>query len=190
MNIREHVAQSSLADLLEKVEAKERLSFEDGLRLFQSEDLLSIGYLASLVKKRHHGNKVYWVYNRHLNYTNVCLNLCKFCAFGKPKDHPEAYEIGIDEAIKKLKNDPNPIREVHIVGGLHPDLPYQYYLQLIRGVREALPGVQIKAFTCVEINHLAKISGKDIREVLLELKEAGLVCLPGRASRTPGISCK
>ncbi len=179
MNIRGHVAKSSLSDLLEKVEAGERLSFEDGLRLFQSQDLLTIGYLASLVKSRLHGNKIYWVYNRHLNYTNVCLNLCKFCAFGKPKGHPKAYEIEIDEAIKKLKQDPNPVREIHIVGGLHPDLPYAYYLDLIKAVREALPGVQIKAFTCVEIDHLAKISGKSIREVLLDLKEAGLVCLPG-----------
>jgi len=179
MIVQKFFSRSTWRDLFEKVEAGERLSFEDGLRLFHSKDLLAVGHLASLVKERLHGKKVYWVFNRHLNYTNVCTNLCKFCAFGKPKGHPEAYEIGIEEAVKKLTSDGNPVREVHIVGGLHPDLPYEYYLDLLRAVKEALPQSQIKAFTCVEIDHLAKISGKSIEEVLLDLKEAGLSCLPG-----------
>ncbi len=179
MILENFIHQTDLKDILEKVKAKERLSFEDGLRLFRCQDLLALGYLATLVKKRLHGSKVFYVFNRHLNYSNVCINLCRFCAFGKPKGHPEAYEMDIEEAVRKLKADKNPIREVHIVGGLHPDLPYEYYLDLVRAVKQALPQAQVKAFTCVEIDHLAKISGKSIREVLLDLKEAGLSCLPG-----------
>ncbi len=162
----------------EKVQAGERLTLEDGRRLFETSDLLGLGFMASRVKERLHGKKVFYVFNCHLNYTNVCLNLCKFCAFGRPKGHPEAYELSIEEALQKLKSR-GPIREVHIVGGLHPDLPYQYYLDLLRAVKEALPQAQIKAFTCVEIDHLAKIAGKEVQEVLLDLKEAGLSCLPG-----------
>ncbi len=178
MSTPKYTVNSYLKDILEKVEAGERLSFDDGYKLFRSHDLLSIGYMATLVRERLHGKKVYWVFNRHLNYTNVCLNLCKFCAFGKPKGHPEAYEIDIEEAVKKLKSGA-PVREIHIVGGLHPDLPYSYYLELLQRIKEALPEVQIKAFTCVEIAHLAKIGRKSIREVLQDLQAAGLTCLPG-----------
>ncbi len=175
----EFVKEAGLGDILEKVKQKERLSFEDGIKLFKNQNLLAIGYLASIVKERLHGKKVFYVFNHHINYTNVCINLCRFCAFGKPKGHPEAYEMSIEEALEKLRKDPNPLREVHIVGGLHPDLPYDYYIKLVRSVKETLPQVQIKAFTCVEIDHLAKISGKSIREVLEDLKEAGVSCLPG-----------
>lgn len=179
MILENFIHQTDLKDIWEKVKTKERLSFEDGLKLFRCQDLLALGYLASMVKERLHGKKVFYVFNRHLNYSNVCINLCRFCAFGKPKGHPEAYEMDIEEAVRKLKADKNPVREVHIVGGLHPDLPYEYYLDLVRAVKQALPQAQIKAFTCVEIDHLAKISGKSVREVLLDLKEAGLSCLPG-----------
>ncbi len=172
------ISDPHLLSLWEKVKVGERLSFEDGRYLFETNDLVGLGFMASEVKNRLHGRKVFYVFNRHLNYTNVCLNLCRFCAFGRPKGHPESYEMSIEEAVEKLKAG-GPVREVHIVGGLHPDLPYEYYLDLLRAVREALPQAQIKAFTCVEIDHLAKISGKTVEEVLLDLKEAGLSCLPG-----------
>jgi len=168
-----------LHQIYEKIQSNTRLSFEDGLKLFQTHDLLGLGKLASILKERLHGPKVYYVFNRHVNYSNVCLNLCKFCAFGRPPEHKEAYELSIDEIIEKLEASSGKIREIHIVGGLHPNLPYQYYLDLLRAIKDRFPEAQIKAFTCVEIDHLAKISGKTIENVLLDLKEAGLSCLPG-----------
>ena len=168
-----------LYQIYEKIQSQTRLSFEDGLRLFKTNDLLGLGKLAALVKERLHGKKVYYVFNQHVNYSNVCVNLCKFCAFGRPKGHPEAYELSLEEILAKLKENKDRIREIHIVGGLHPDLPYTYYLDLIRGIKENFPAAQIKAFTCVEIDHLARIAGKSVEEVLKDLKEAGLSCLPG-----------
>ena len=168
-----------LYQIYEKIQSQTRLSFEDGLRLFKTHDLLGLGKLASLVKERLHGQKVYYVFNQHVNYSNVCVNLCKFCAFGRPKGHPEAYELSLEEILAKLKGNQDRIREIHIVGGLHPDLPYDYYLELVRTVKAHFPAAQIKAFTCVEIDHLAKIAGKSVEEVLKDLKQAGLSCLPG-----------
>ncbi len=168
-----------LHQIYEKIQSNTRLTFEDGLKLFQSHDLLGIGKLALLVKEKLHGSKVYYVFNRHVNYSNVCLNLCKFCAFGRPPGHKEAYELSIDEILQKLEPSSGKIREIHVVGGLHPYLPYEYYLNLLQAIKTRFPEAQIKAFTCVEIDHLAKISGKDVQEVLLDLKKAGLSCLPG-----------
>ena len=168
-----------LYPIWEKVKNHQRLSLEDGLTLFQSNDLLGLGFLASWVKEKWHSKKIFYVFNYHLNYTNVCVNLCKFCAFSRPKGHPEAYELNIDKIKEKLKALPPRVREIHIVGGLHPDLPYQYYLDLLKVAKELLPQAHIKAFTCVEIEHLSRISGKKIEEILLDLKQAGLSCLPG-----------
>ncbi len=169
----------ALKQIHEKIENNERLNLSDGLKLFQTNDLLGLGKLAALVKERLHGPKVYYVFNQHVNYSNICVNRCKFCAFRRPKGHPEAYALNIEEILTKLKQAGNSIREIHVVGGLHPDLPYQYYLDLVRSLKENFPHAHIKAFTCVEIDHLARISGKDVKEVLSELKQAGLSCLPG-----------
>jgi len=168
-----------LYQIYEKIQTNTRLDFEDGLKLFKTPDLLGLGKLAHLAKEKLHGSKVYYVFNRHVNYSNVCINLCKFCAFGRPPGHKEAYELSIEEILQKLEESPGKIREIHVVGGLHPSLPYDYYLELLKAIKRKFPEAQIKAFTCVEIDHLAKISGKSIREVLLDLKEAGLSCLPG-----------
>ncbi len=173
------ISDPALLKIWDKVSNNKRLQFEDGLTLFKTTDLLGLGFMAFHVKAQKHGPKIYYVINRHLNYTNICVNCCKFCAFRRPEGHPEAYVLTIEEIVQKLKGPDSSVREVHIVGGLHPDLPYTYYLELLKTVKEHLPQAQIKAFTCVEIDHLAKISGKDIRQVLLELKEAGLTCLPG-----------
>ncbi|WP_456434559.1 aminofutalosine synthase MqnE [Thermosulfuriphilus sp.] len=172
--------RAGLGDILEKVIKGERLSFQDGQRLFETTDLLALGYLAGVARRRHSGQKVYYIYNQHLNYSNVCVNLCKFCAFGRPKDDSRAYEMSLKEIEAKVRARlSEPIREIHVVGGCHPDLPYEYYLELIRRLKAIRPEVQVKAFSCVEIDHLARISGKDITQVLEELKEAGLSCLPG-----------
>ncbi len=176
--IPETIRRAGLSDIYEKIEAGERLSREDGLRLLSSPDLLALGVLARRVRERLHGRKTYYVLNRHLNYTNVCENRCRFCAYWRPPGDSRAYVLSPEEAVRKLSEGPPP-REIHIVGGVHPELPYSYYLELLSAVKEAFPEAHIKAFTCVEIDHLARISGKSVEEVLRELKAAGLSCLPG-----------
>ncbi len=174
----EAVKRANLLDIYEKLEEGVRLSAEDGLRLFKTRDILALGYLAYLKRRKLHEKKVYFVVNRHLNYTNVCVNKCKFCAYWRSPEDPRAYVISPEEAVRELSQGPPP-KEIHIVGGINPELPYEYYLELISEIKKAFPEAHIKAFTCVEIDHLARISGKSVEEVLLELKEAGLSCIPG-----------
>lgn len=174
------VKQAGLGDLLDKVRAGERISAEDGLRLYRSPDLLAVGYLANLVRERLNGNKAYFIYNQHLNYSNICTNLCKFCAFGKEKGTNQAYEMDLAQVRAKVRERLNePISEIHVVGGIHPDLPYSYYLEMLRAIHEERPGVHIQAFTCVEIAHLAELSGKGLETTLKELMAAGLGSIPG-----------
>lgn len=170
----------NLIDILEKVEAGQRLTKEDGIRLMSSRDLLSIGYMANIVKERKNGKNVYFNHNRHINHTNICVNRCKLCAFGVDPDHPSAYLLSLDEIESRAaemigKN----ISEIHIVGGLHPDLPFEYYLSILTRVKQVLPHVHIKAFTAVEIDYFAQTTGLTLEEVFLKLKEAGLGSLPG-----------
>ncbi len=174
------IEQAGFGDILEKVRAEERLSLEDGRRLFESNNILALGYLANIVRERKNGNQAFFIYNQHINYSNVCTNLCKFCAFGKEKGHEQAYEMTVEEVKDKVRERlDEPISEIHMVGGIHPDLPYSYYLDLLRGIKEVRPEVHIQAFTCVEINHLAELAGKSVGETLEELKEAGLGSIPG-----------
>lgn len=174
------IEQAGFGDILEKVRAEERLSLEDGQRLFESNNLLALGYLANIVRERKNGNQAFFIYNQHINYSNVCTNLCKFCAFGKEKGHEQAYEMTVEEVKDKVRERlDEPISEIHMVGGIHPDLPYSYYLDLLRGIKEVRPEVHIQAFTCVEIYHLAELAGKSVGETLEELKEAGLGSIPG-----------
>ncbi len=174
------IARSEIADIAEKVFANERLSIEDCVRLYRTRDLLALGYLADYVRRQRHGDKAYYVVNVHLNYSNVCYAGCPFCAFGKyPKD-PEAFEFSVDEYVERLGQMLwDRVTEVHIVGGLHPKLPFDYYLDLVRRVKEAFPQLHIKAFTATEIHFFSKISGLSVREVLERLIEAGLGSLPG-----------
>jgi len=169
-----------LAPLYHKVMTRERLTREDGLVLFRSRDLLGVGYLANLVRERLHGRRAYYIYNQHLNYSNVCVNGCRFCAFGKTGDDPQAYTMTLDEVFAKVQSRlAEPISEIHIVGGLHPDLPFSYYLDMLRGIRALRPQVHLQAFTAVEIAHLADLAGLSVADTLLALKEAGLGSLPG-----------
>ncbi len=168
------------AELRAKVEAGERLSFEDGVRLYQSNDILAMGALADMVRRRLNGDQVFFIYNQHINYSNICVNRCRFCAFGKDKGDPAAYEMTIAEIAGKVRERLHePITEVHIVGGIHPDLPYQYYRDMIREIKKVRPDIHIHAFTAVEIAHLAGISGQTIDETLCSLRDAGLGSLPG-----------
>lgn len=174
------IRKAGLGDILAKVKNEERLSREDGIRLYQSPDLLAVGYLANIVRERKNGNKAFFIYNQHINYSNICTNLCKFCAFGKDKDSDLAYEMNLAEVRDKVRQRlDEPISEIHMVGGLHPDLPFEYYTSLLRGIKEERPDVHIQAFTCVEIAHLAELAGKPVADTLKILMEAGLDSIPG-----------
>ncbi|MCI5165937.1 MAG: aminofutalosine synthase MqnE [Candidatus Electrothrix sp. GM3_4] len=174
------IQQAGLGGILTKVRNQERLSLEDGKRLFACSDILVLGYLANIVRERKNGNQAFFIYNQHINYSNICTNLCKFCAFGKKKEDEQAYEMGIEEIKDKVRQRlDEPITEIHMVGGIHPDLPYSYYLEALRGIKEVRPDVHIQAFTCVEIQHFADLNGQSVGDTLEKLKEAGLGSLPG-----------
>jgi aminodeoxyfutalosine synthase len=171
---------SRLEPIAEKIAAGERLTFEDGVTLYRSNDLLFIGYLAHRVRERLHGRQTYFNVNRHINPTNVCVASCKLCAFGRSPNAPGAYTLALEEAFQKAGEGwTEAVTEFHIVGGLHPDLPFQYYVDLLRGLKERFPAVHLKAFTAVEIAYYSHITRLPIREVLERLKEAGLGSLPG-----------
>lgn len=173
------IEKAGLGDLLEKISREERLTIEDGLRLYQG-DLLAVGYLANLVRERVNGDNAYFIYNQHINYSNICTNLCKFCAFGKDASSELAYEMTVDDIKRKVEERiAEPITEIHMVGGLHPDLPYSYYLEALRAIKSVRPNVHIQAFTCVEIAHLAELKGASVADTLLELRQAGLGSIPG-----------
>jgi aminodeoxyfutalosine synthase len=174
------IQKAGLGDILEKIQDDERISVEDGIRLFQSPDLLAVGYLANIVRERKNQNNAYFIYNQHINYSNICTNLCKFCAFGKDKNSDLAYEMSVEEVKQKVRERlSEPVTEIHMVGGIHPDLPYSYYTDLLRAIKEERPDVHIQAFTCVEIAHLADISGLGVAGVLEDMKKHGLGSIPG-----------
>jgi aminodeoxyfutalosine synthase len=169
-----------LFSLYDKVMAQERLTGEDGVTLYRSRDLLGVGYLANVVRERLHGRRAYYIYNQHLNYANVCVNGCQFCAFGKTADDPQAYTMTLPEVFAKVRERlSEPLTEIHIVGGLHPDLPFSYYLDMLRGIKTLRPGVHLQAFTAVEIAHLADLASLSVADTLQALKESGLGSLPG-----------
>lgn len=174
------IHKAGLADIHEKVIAGERISFEDGVKLYQSNDILSLGYIANLVRNRKNGDDTFFIYNQHINYSNICTNLCKFCAFGKEKGADKAYEMSVEEVRMKVRERiDEPITEIHMVGGIHPELPFEYYIELLRAMKEERPSVHIQAFTCVEIAHLAGLCGKSVGDTLELLKDAGLGSIPG-----------
>lgn len=171
---------SELSDIAERVERGERLSFEDGVRLLESHDLLALGGMADQIRRRKNGDRVYYIVNRHINHTNICVNRCKFCAFGRDAGDPGAYNMTLDEIEKKaLDCQGRGITEIHVVGGLNDNLQLDYYLEMLRRVRRALPEAVIQSFTAVEIDFLAKTNNMTLRDVLAALRDAGLDSLPG-----------
>ncbi|MHB0915937.1 MAG: aminofutalosine synthase MqnE [Thermoleophilia bacterium] len=179
----------------EKVRAGERLSPEDGVALFGCNDLIRLGRLADHARRRAAGDDVYFVNNRHINHTNVCGNRCRFCAFSADEGSDEAYTMTLDEVLDRARESlADGITELHIVGGEHPSLPYEYYLEMVAALHELDPSVHIQAFTASEIAFFAKRSNQTIEEVLLEFRQAGLGSMPGGgaeifAPRVRGIVC-
>ena len=171
----------ALLRILEKVEAGERLNAGEGIALFNSRDLNGIGFLANIVRKRKNGNVATYVFNRYINYSNVCILNCQFCAFSAKKRDPHAFEMAIDDVAAKTREAwENGATEIHMVGGLHPTLPASWYLELLGAMREAAPGITLKAFTAIEIRHLSdRVFKKPLRETLEILRDAGLSSLTG-----------
>jgi aminodeoxyfutalosine synthase len=170
----------ALQPIADKVLGGGRLTFDDGVALYESNDLLAIGALAHHVREKLHGLRTYFNVNRHINPTNVCVASCKLCAFGRKPDAPGAYTMALEEAFRIAgENWTEAVTEFHIVGGLHPDLPFDYYVDLIRGLKERFPNVHLKAFTAVEIGYYSHISRLSTREILERLQAAGLGSLPG-----------
>jgi aminodeoxyfutalosine synthase len=175
------LARAGLTDIAEKLEAGVRLELSDGTRLFECPDLLAVGWLANRERERRHGDRTYFNYNIRLEATNVCVASCLFCSFArlKPGD-PGAYTMSLEDAWEKLRSRSHQaLTEVHVVNGLHPDLPFDYYTELLRGFKRIRPDIHLKCFTAVEIAFFADLYGKTDEQVLRELMTAGLDSLPG-----------
>ncbi|MDP2157977.1 MAG: CofH family radical SAM protein [Nitrospirota bacterium] len=196
-----------LSAIREKVIAGKRITEEDALRLFETDDIFTLGALASHVAAKKNGRKAYFIRNRHINPTNICVNRCKFCAFSRSQGQEGSFELTIDEIIAKIGEGQNGrvkgqgsrgkkssksqvahhsslithhgFSEVHIVGGLHPQWPFEHYLNMISSIKKHFPKLHIKAFTAVEIDYFSKISGHSLGDTLKALKKSGLGSMPG-----------
>lgn len=174
------LAAAGLENVYQKVMSCSRLDFSDGLALYRTYDLTSVAFLANLARERINGNLAYFVRNLHINYTNICNKGCKFCSFYAPTSDPRGYVLSIEEIRDRVRQcDGVPIREIHIVAGINPKLPYQYYLDLVRTVKEARPGIHVKAFTMIELAQIQRVANKPMEDMLDDLKSAGLDCCPG-----------
>jgi aminodeoxyfutalosine synthase len=170
------LSDPTLERIAAKLEDGERLDREDGLAVLASSDLIGVGRLANAVKEARSGPYAFFVLNRQINPTNVCVISCKFCDFAAKAGDDDAYEMTMDEILEKVRE---PIHEVHLVGGLHPTWPFEYYEEMLRAIRRANPAAQIKAFTAVEIEFFSKIAKISVDEVLDRLVAAGLDTMPG-----------
>ena len=171
---------SPLRDLYEKVEAGARISTGDASRLFETKDLNALAAIATLVRNRKNGDRASYILNRYINYSNYCILSCQFCAFARKKRDADGFQLSIDEIVQKAREALNVgVTELHIVGGLHPSLPFDYYLDMLRALKALDPRLQLKCFTAIEILHLAWLAKKSVRDTLLELRDAGLESLTG-----------
>lgn len=178
--MRRNFKDHHLNRIYQKILDEHRLDLEDGRALYETKDLIGLGCLADTVRRRHHGDAAYWVYNQHLNYTNVCTNRCQFCAFARDDGDNGAFTLSIADVENRLKERiDEPVRELHVVGGLNPELPFDYYLDLIKTIKRIRPDATVKAFTAVEIDHFAQISGLSLEKTISSLKKAGLEMMPG-----------
>src|SRR5829696_7322922 len=172
--------RSELRDIYDKVVAAERISDDDGLRLFASKDLNAVGAIADFVRQRKVGERASYIINRYINYSNYCILSCQFCAFAKKKRDADGFQLSVEEIVQKAREALNlGITELHIVGGLHPSLPFSYYLEMLRALKSLDSRLRLKCFTAIEILHLAWLAKKSVAETLAELKAAGLDSLTG-----------
>lgn len=176
----EGLRKDELGDIVEKALRGEELSREDGYALMRSNNLLLLGALANHLRKISVGDVVTFVLNRHINYTNICTSRCAFCAFYRDKEDPAAYTLSLDDIMRKVEEAAaSGITELHIVGSHHPELPFEFYEDMLRRIKQRHPSIHVKAFTAAEIKYFSQISGCSVREVLKRLIEAGLDSLPG-----------
>lgn len=168
-----------LKKIKDKVRAGRRISRNEALELFETDNIFFLGDLASEVAKMKNGKRVSFIRNMHITPTNICVNRCRFCAFSRSKGEEGAFELTIEEIIEKLLNSHKIIREVHIVGGLHPDWPFDHYLKMLSIIKKDFPELCIKAFTAVEVDYMSRISGLSIEDTLMLLKKHGLDLMPG-----------
>src|SRR5690242_11367278 len=174
------IADKHLAPIAEKVMAGERLSHADGIALYRSRDLLTVGWLANFVREKRHSDICYYNVNRHINPTNVCVAHCKLCAFGRDPNVPGAYTFALEEIYQRAEQGVREgATEFHIVGGLHPDLTFDHYLEMVRGLKQRCPTIHLKAFTMVEVHFFSRIAKISVEEVLQKMKEAGVDSCPG-----------
>mgnify|MGYP003745508995 FL=1 len=172
--------RSDLRDLYEKTAAGERLSDADALRLFESRDLNAVGAIADLARQRRVGNRASYILNRYINYSNYCILSCQFCSFARKKRDADGFQLSLEEIVDKAREALKlGITELHIVGGLHPSLPFTYYLEMLRALRSLDGRLQLKCFTAIEVLHLSWLARKSVDETLRELKAAGLDSLTG-----------
>jgi aminodeoxyfutalosine synthase len=174
------IKQSGLTDIWEKVSAGQRIDEADALRLFESKDLNAVGAIADAARQRKVGNHASYIVNRYINYSNYCILSCQFCSFARKKRDSDGFELTTDQMVQKAKEAlALGITELHIVGGLHPSLPFSYYTDMLRALKQVNPKLQLKCFTAVEILHLAWLAKKSTEQTLTELKAAGLESLTG-----------
>lgn len=174
------IQHSDLRDLYEKVVAGERLSEADALRLFESKNLNAVGAIADFARARKVGNRASYIVNRYLNYSNYCILSCQFCSFARKKRDADGFELGVGQMVEKAREALKlGITELHIVGGLHPSLPFKYYLDMVRSLKALDARLHLKCFTAIEILHLAWLAKKSVPDTLAELKAAGLDSLTG-----------
>ncbi|MCE5198662.1 MAG: aminofutalosine synthase MqnE [Armatimonadota bacterium] len=190
------IEKSDVGDVLRKALDGQRLSVEDGVRLFESDDIHVIGAVANEIRRRINGNRTYYVVNRHINYTDICKNRCTFCAYSRDMEDPDAYAMSVGEVLERAEEYYEQIKftELHIVGGLHPTLPFEYYTEMLSTLKGRFPEVHIQAFTAVEIVHISEVAGLSVTDTLSALKDAGLGSLPGGGAevfspRVRGIVC-
>jgi aminodeoxyfutalosine synthase len=180
--LRSAISRAGMSDVLAKIEDGVRITPEEGLRLYQSRDLVAVAAMANLVRERRHGSRAFFIRNMHLNPTNVCIVDCKFCGFYRPyRDKAQGWTWTLEQCFQKLREGlaAAEVTEVHIVGGHNPDLPYEFYLDLLRGIRTIAPAVHIKAYTCAEYDFFAKRFKKPVARILEDFKAAGVDSLPG-----------
>jgi aminodeoxyfutalosine synthase len=178
--VRRLADRAGLGDILTRVDRQEPLSLEDGIRLYETPHLAVVGLMEHRVRTRMHRDRVFYNINQHVNYTNICAYSCKFCAFAAKPGEERAYLMTPEIVEQKVREQLHrPVTEVHMVAGIHPDMPYEYYIDVVKAAKRARPDIHVKAFTMVEIDHMLKISRKSEDEVFDELRRAGLGSCPG-----------